>query len=161
MWSLSRDEATTLEWSTDGAVLGYVSSTAHYHLLSEFRSVLLSYRAVEFIGPCIVKRYFFRKHSQPATTVWIERCDASRRTNTLRFEDAASLSGKRLIRTTWVALPVSQSNCLPDCIPAACIPVTACVVDANGHSSQTGHTAGTHSYVHGTSSEPSIGDKTK
>jgi hypothetical protein len=150
-WQYHGGQYVPLEWSTDAEVTAVPEALARFpHFFADFAEALEREDVSFLLGPCVISRDFARVHRPSPGSIFIENCDVKRRANILRFEDPERYDPRKLIQTTWVvASSDNETDCNPACIPSGCNPVTACVVDTNGHTSQTAHVPGNHAAVHG------------
>jgi hypothetical protein len=158
-WQLCDNEFIPLEFSTDEMVVAEPNLLSqNTDFFSEFAAALKKLSVEDILGPCIVKRSFYKNYRPGGPSILVETTDVSRRANVLKFDDKDNYDLEALIQTTWLAIksPNSEnpesdcSHCTPLCEPAACVPISACVKDASGtHTQENFHDKGNHTSLHG------------
>jgi len=158
VWKLSDAGFVPLEFSVDPLVSTFCDLKDRQDFFDNFAELLRLDNAAEVLGPCVIRREFYRRRRPTGSSILVETSDPERRANILRFADPNDFAAHRLIDTTWLATTYRRDDindqdcdtkCDSSCAASGCVPVTACVVDPSGtHSSQTGHTKGNHVTQH-------------
>lgn len=153
-WRTSDNRAVPIEFSVDPLVASCWRDEI-VQLLKQFGVLTSKLYVSGFMGPAILPRKFYSEHRPVFPAILLERTDRSRRANVVQYEPLDALKQINFIETTWKV----QTNfaggheflqgCSTYCAKGACVPISACVRDDDGHTPESTHDEGEHTELHG------------
>jgi len=155
-WQLQGDSFVPLEMSCDPLVdVQEVSKETLDAFFDGFSSALRQNGVDDIMGPCIIRRDFYGRNNPGQDFLLVETSDEDRRANIVRFAAVDDYDANRLIQTSWKASRMANDSCDPYCAPSACVPVSACVKEANGSHTPVSTHDKNHTTGHSTTTDPS------